>query len=253
MDLSTRSPRAMLALLVAAASLTLVPYDDARSAGDKIVGSGVTKTEARNVTGFHSIALGVDATVKIRQGDSEGLSISGDDNVIALVETVVENGALKIRWPSKRYLTVTYKTLDIVVSVKDVDGLAVQGSGRIRADQIKSGKLRAAIDGSGEIAIDKLDSDQFDVAINGSGRASVAGRADSIAVALSGSGQMAAAKLATVRARVVLEGSPQASVWVKDQLKAVIAGSGEIRYYGDPQLTQTIAGSGRIKRVGDAP
>src|SRR3954468_9318590 len=67
-------------------------------AARQVTGSGVSRTELRSAGGFHGIALGVDAILEIRQGATEGLSITGDDNILALVETVVDDGVLKIRW-----------------------------------------------------------------------------------------------------------------------------------------------------------
>src|SRR4030095_7851383 len=66
-----------------------------------VVGSGVAKTETRPVSGIHSIALGISANLEIRQGTSEGLTITGDDNVLPLVETNVTNGVLEIRWKER--------------------------------------------------------------------------------------------------------------------------------------------------------
>ncbi len=77
--------------LVVAATLALAagPADAAR-----ITGSGVARTETRNVGDYHAIGLGVHANVEIRQGGSEGVTITGDDNIIGRVETVVDRGTL---------------------------------------------------------------------------------------------------------------------------------------------------------------
>ena len=95
----------------------------AEDTGSRVVGSGVAKTESRNVSDFHAIALGLDARVELRQGDSEGMSITGDDNIVPLVEAIVEKGILKIRWLGNRNYSPRYKALDIVVNAKSVDAI----------------------------------------------------------------------------------------------------------------------------------
>ena len=152
-------------------------------AGEHIKGSGVVRTETRDVNGFRGVALDVPANVTLRQGAGEGVSIKGDDNVVPLVETVVEDGTLRIRWV-RRNLSIDVTSLDIVVDAKSIDALAVRGSGQLRAAQLKAGTLHAAVDGSGRITFDTLDVDSLDVAIRGNGRLAAAGRADALDVAI---------------------------------------------------------------------
>ena len=235
-------PFPALALVIFAAVVTVAPRP---AAAERVQGSGVVKTEARSVSGFHAIAVDVPAAVTLHQGNAEGLTITTDDNIAPLVETLVENETLKIRW-ARRDLSVKVKRLDIAIDVKTVDTLAIDGSASLRAPSIKSSALTIAIAGSGDVKVDALDANSLRVAIRGSGQLTTAGRADALDVAISGSGEFRAAKLASQRARLALNGSARATVWVKDDFTATIAGSGEITYFGKPRITQTVAGSGRI-------
>src|SRR3954464_9673522 len=83
-------------------------------AARQVTGSGVSRTETRSAAGFQGVALGVDAALEIRQGPTEGLTITGDDNIVPLVETVVDHGVLQVRWTRGDY-AATYKGLRIVV------------------------------------------------------------------------------------------------------------------------------------------
>jgi hypothetical protein len=245
------SPSLSAGTLVLAALVALLPgRADAQPWSGE--GSGAVRTETRTVSGFHSVALSVHAKLKLRQGERESLAITGDDNIIPRVETVVENGTLQIRWADEGNYATHYKTLEIVVDARNIDGLAIRGSGQIHAERLQTDTLRATIEGSGAIAFDTLDADSVNATIHGTGHLSAAGRADSLDVSVAGSGKLSAARLASRRARITLQGSAQATVWAKDALSATIAGSGQIKYYGTPQLNQTVAGSGSIRRVGDA-
>jgi hypothetical protein len=233
-------PAMALVILAAVVAVAARP-----ASAEHIQGSGIVKTETRGVSGFHAIAVDVSAAVTLRQGNAEGLSITTDDNIAPLVETLVENETLKIRW-ARRNLSVKFKRLDIVIDAKTIDTLAIHGSADLHAPSLKSGTLTIAVDGSGEIKVDALEANSLKVAIRGDGHVTTAGRADALDMAISGSGEFRAAKLETRRARLALNGSAQAKVWVKDDLTATIAGSGEITYFGKPRITQTVAGSGRI-------
>lgn len=234
-------------VVVATLALAAGPADAAR-----ITGSGVARTETRNVGDYHAVGIGVHANVEVRQGESEGVTITGDDNIVSRVETVVDRGTLKIRWVNERD-SLDYRRLDIVVNVRSLDAVALSGSGNIRADRLQSPRLRATIGGSGDIAIGALDADNFDARINGSGTVSAAGRADALDLRVAGSGDAALARLKSRDAKITLSGSGNATVWASDALNVRIAGSGDVRYFGQPKLNRAVAGSGRIAKLGDAP
>ena len=143
--------------------------------GAKVSGSGNIKTEARSVSGFTGISLSLPAKVDIVQGGIEGISIETDDNVLPLIETVVEDGKLKIRF-KERNMSVSTKTLKMTVNVKSLDSLAVAGSGDLRAAKLQVAKLKTSIAGSGDVRIAALDADSLTVSIAGSGDFSAGGK-----------------------------------------------------------------------------
>ncbi|MEO8675541.1 MAG: head GIN domain-containing protein [Casimicrobiaceae bacterium] len=245
-------PSPLFAIIGALIALLPWPAAATESGSGRIVGSGVTKTETRAVSGFHGIGLAVDARVELRQGGSEGLSITGDDNIVPLIETVVEDGILKIRWPRNRGGSTRYKELVIVVDAKTIDSLAVAGSGELRAERLKSGDLRTSLAGAGRIDIGALEANAFRTSIDGSGNMTAAGRVESLDVSVAGSGNLAASKLESRRARISVAGSGTASVWATETLNASVAGSGDVRYVGKPQVTMSVAGSGSVKPAAPA-
>lgn len=236
--------------LMGTAAIAAIPLAASAAGGERITGSGVIKTETRPVGGFHAVALGVHAKLDLRQDGSEGLSITGDDNIILLVETVVEDGTLKVRW-KKGTESTSYKDLSLVVHAKNVDGIALAGSGEIDAKMLQSDNLRVSLAGSGRMAVDALKADALRASIDGSGELIVAGRVESVAASVAGSGRLAAAKLESRTANVTVAGSGTAAIAASETLNAKVAGSATIRYYGNPRVTSTVAGSGSVKREGD--
>ncbi len=214
-------------------------------------GSGVIKTEARNVSGFNRIGLSLPGVVEVVQGDSEGLKIETDDNLLPLIETVVEDGSLKLRVKDKG--NISTKTLKITVSAKSIEGLSVGGSGDIRAAKLKTGKLKVSVAGSGDVNITSLDADDLHISIAGSGTFVAGGKANAVSSSIAGSGDLKAGKLESNSHKISIAGSGNATVWVKDTLSVKVAGSGDVKYYGDAKVTQSVAGSGSIKRLGNSP
>jgi hypothetical protein len=214
--------------------------------------SGAEKTEIRAVGGFHGLALGVPALLTIRQGAKEGLTITGDDDIVPRVESVVDDGTLEIRWARKGNYVLA-KPLVIAVDAKTLDAIALGGNGSIRAADFAAPSLSIKVGGSGEVAIDRLDAKSATITVGGSGRVVLGGRADALQVTLAGAGEMAAGKLESRQVRATLQGSARATVWAKDSLDVTLAGSCEVGYYGGPRLRQTVAGNGRVRALGDAP
>lgn len=221
--------------------------------GDSVQGSGRVTTQTRNVGNFRGLSLDVPGDVELRIGNLESVTVETDDNLQPLIETVVEDGLLKIR-PSRRNLNLRPRTLRIVVQARTIDRIGVAGSGSVNADVLRAPRLELNVSGSGDINVKGVDSDVLAVSVSGSGDLKVnGGTARQLSVAIAGSGdvELGHVKAENVSARVA--GSGDATVWATRTLTASIAGSGDIEYYGDPALSRSVAGSGDVKRIGAAP
>jgi hypothetical protein len=217
-----------------------------------LVGSGVAKSESRDVGAFTAIVLAMPAVVEIRLGDKESVVVEADDNLVAKVETVVDNGSLRIRFRD-RFNFSSSREIKVLVVARRIERMAISGSGDIRAAALKGESLDANISGSGDIRIGTLDYRAVQVAIGGSGDFTAGGMADSLEASIAGSGNVAAGKLETRRAAVNIVGSGDARVWVREALSVSVAGSGDVAYYGDPAISKSVLGSGSVKRLGPRP
>lgn len=244
--------RSLLLLLVtSAAAGATCAYADWYS-GPTTTGSGHVASESRDVGAFTGVALALDGVVEISNAARDSVAVEADDNILPLIETVVENGTLQIRFKDK-FRSIRAANIRIVVTARAIDALVVSGSGDIRAETLKSAALTARIAGSGDIRIARLDSPSLVASISGSGDLTVGGSIDSLAASIAGSGNLKTGKLEVKRASVKIAGSGYAKVWARETLAVSIAGSGDVDYYGDAAVTQSVAGRGTIKRLGTAP
>lgn len=219
---------------------------------ETVKGNGVIRTQARPVSGFTAVALGMPAHVEIRQGSAEGVTIEADENLLPLIETTVQRGSLEIK-PARKNLQLESKAIKVVVQARQLDGLAIGGSGVMAAQALKADRLKLDLGGSGEIDIGRLEAQQVAVAIGGSGNVRLAGVSKRVSVAIGGSGSVDAPSLVADEAEVSVAGSGDTSLAVRTSLQVTVAGSGNVRYSGDPSVTRTVVGSGRIRRVGPLP
>ncbi|MET3131506.1 hypothetical protein AAKU55_001768 [Oxalobacteraceae bacterium GrIS 1.11] len=241
---------AMVALALAAPATPALASPLDWLTGGQVSGSGQLQKQRRPLEHFDAVALNFPANVELRLGDNESVSIETDANILPMLETVVENGTLKIR-SSKRNLHPT--KLKIVVQAKKVTSLSVGGSGSLQADALHGGTLRFDVGGSGTIDVGQLDGKDVVVAIGGSGNFKAGGVAEHFSVSIGGSGNVDASRLGAAEVQVSIGGSGKAMVWARQSLQASIAGSGDVHYYGDPQVSRSVQGSGQVKRLGAAP
>jgi len=237
-----------LACLAAAPQAGAAPWGQ----GEQAAGGGAVTRQDRPVSHFNGLSVAVPGKVEVRTGNTEGLSIETEDRLLPLIETVVEDGTLKIR--SKRNTNLRTRHLKIVVQVRELDRVALAGSADIDVDAMRAPKVRFDIGGSGEIKVGRVESEGVSVNLGGSGELEVGGgSARNVSLSVAGSGEVDLARLRADSANVSVAGSGDARLWVRNTLSLTVAGSGNVEYYGDPQLSKSVLGSGSVRRLGAAP
>jgi hypothetical protein len=207
----------------------------------------------RQVANFSGLSLGLPGHVELRIGNTEGLTIEADDKLLPLVETVVEDGTLKIR-AAKRNLNLQSKSIRIVVQARSIERLSLGGSGNIDADPLRGRKLDIDLGGSGSIKLKGVESETLAVSLGGSGDLKAgSGTTGKLTISIGGSGDVDLGRVQARSASVTIAGSGDATVWPRNELSATIAGSGDVNYYGDPQVSKSSVGSGGVRRIGSTP
>jgi hypothetical protein len=212
-------------------------------------GSGKVITEERDASGFERVRVTGSGIAEIVQGDTESLVIEAEDNIMPLVESTVQDGVLVLGQKASTSIRIT-KPIKYIITMIDVAGFEVTGSGAINSDSIETTLMSFDISGSGDINVVELDGDSIDALISGSGVVQISGDVADQVLEITGSGRYEGANLRSGTAVVSISGSGKAAVWVDTTLDITVTGSGEVSYYGEPILTQSISGSGNVRSLG---
>ncbi|MBD3336501.1 MAG: hypothetical protein GF355_13395 [Candidatus Eisenbacteria bacterium] len=218
--------------------------------GETVEGSGSVKQVERSAAGFHGVALSAACDVIVEQGEEEGVSIRGEENLLEYIETGVEDCVLRVGSRRGFNLRPT-KPLIVAVSLKELDRLQISGSGTLEAANLNVVDLSIRVSGSGDAELLNLCADELTVRISGSGDVTTAGYSTFQDVAISGSGEYEAHGLESDIASVEITGSGSAAVNVNEELSVRITGSGDVAYGGRPEVKRRITGSGALRRLED--
>lgn len=212
--------------------------------------SGQTAKITRNVPAFKSVSLSISADVLISQGSQQKVEIEADKNVIDIIETDVRGDDLVIK--TEDFFWHNIGKVMIYITVPELDGLQVSGSGDIVAQTpIVTEEIQLNISGSGSIQIEELESQDVNATITGSGDIRLAGNitASNLKTVITGSGDFRAENFAVRNAKVNITGSGTARIYVTNELETNITGSGDVHYLGNPLIDANSTGSGRTRSM----
>jgi len=213
--------------------------------------SGLTfHDELRQVSGFHALANSGSIQVEVRFGNSESVRLEGDEAAIREIETVVENGTLKIRFKKQSWANGrNWGKVTAHVTAKRLDALSQSGSGSINVTgEISGNELNASVSGSGRITF-ASEANICNASVSGSGRIVAKGNAREANVSISGSGRFDGEELRSRSANLKVSGSGNIRIHADEQLDAAISGSGNIHYSGNAQTNAKTSGSGRLRKI----
>ncbi len=210
-------------------------------------GSGDLSTENRDEKNFHAIEVHVPGTVEVRTDSVYKVQVTCEESIIAYLETIEDNGVLKILFDRDVY---DVDNLKILVSAPNWDRIEVNGSAKVDVpDAIKGLQLDLDVAGSGDLKVYQADFTNINTKVSGSGNITLSGAADQLNAVVNGSGDLFALNCPVKTATVTVSGSGNVQVSASESLQATISGSGDVSYKGNPQITKSISGSGRLKKI----
>jgi hypothetical protein len=233
--------------------------------------------ETRKVDTFTKLAFRVPGKLYLKQGPEQKVELEGNKDILSKIETTVSGGRLSIGRENDNWKMWDWDNDDkivVYVTVKDLDGVSVSGSGdligeskfktndldlnvsgsgslvleadangTLGADVSGSGHidfkgsckdLDSKVSGSGKVSLGLTSANNVEVGVSGSGKIMANGTAKQIKANISGSGEVLAADLQVDACNIRISGSGDVEVNVKNDLDATISGSGSVSYKGNP-------------------
>lgn len=216
--------------------------------GKRVRGSGVVKTEGRNVGNFKGVASHGSYDVYVSSGPIS-VRVEGDDNLLPYIETRVDGGTLNIDTRQGYWLSSNAE-IKVYVSAPDFSSIQSYGSGNIISQSKITGasQLKLGITGSADIVME-VDAPEIIAVIDGSGNIKLKGETKAFTGKVLGSGNVRAMELKAEDGTIRIMGSGDAELFATNTLDVDVTGSGSVRYKGEAKTNSSIAGSGSLTHV----
>ena len=181
------------------------------SIGSSVKGSGVTRSEVRNQTGFKGVDVGGVFEVEIVAGKDFAVEVEADDNLLPFIKTEVEDGVLHIRTSEN---IKSQNSMRLRIAAPDIESLEASGASKVSLEGVNNTSLKVDTSGASKLRI--------------------AGDTGSLEVEVSGAGKIDAESLKAKSATVDASGASHVSVYATERLVTDASGASKIEYSGNP-------------------
>jgi len=210
---------------------------------------------------FKSIYVNSNYTVYVKQSNKQEVSIETLPEIWELTAIKVENGILMInvdRKPDNTNKSFWSKiddikirpTMKVMVSVKNINELQVNGGGKILTENsIASDYINLLVSGNGGMDLD-VKGNNLKTEISGSGNINLKGYGTYNDISISGPGSLNSYSLELENAKIKMSGSGNCELTASANLDAYVLGSGTIKHKGNTKnVTKKVYGSGSVDRA----
>jgi hypothetical protein len=188
---------------------------------------GDEATQTRDLDEFNRIVIKGAMDVVIEAGKSQSVKVSADEDYLDRVETRVDDGTLYITQEGRRWHDAD---IDIEISVRNLDGIYLEGAADVEATGI--------------------DSDNFELEIDGAGDFTLEGSCGTVTIEINGAGDVDAEELKCKSVDITINGAGDVDAFASESVEAELNGVGDITICGDPdKVRPRIHGLGSFEVV----
>jgi hypothetical protein len=213
-------------------------------------GSSDLSTQTRQVPSFTGLRVGGAFDVVLKQGDSYGVVVQADADIIDYITTDVKDGILRIGMKEHHQeLFHNTTTLKVTVTYKELTSLDLSGASEVKTENKLTGTdLSIESSGASEVKLD-MAVQNLDMSLSGASKLNLTGTAVQSKIDASGASEVSAADLAITNLSIYGSGAIEAKVNVSGTLKANVSGACTVKYLGNPSVDVRSSGASTIKRA----
>jgi len=189
----------------------------------RVHGSGVRKTEKRDLPAFNAIETSGAFEVQVDCQQPASFEIEADDNILPLVQTEVRDGVLRVS------TTRGYSSnggIVLRITVPDLASVRSTGAGKFNVSNVKN--------------------DKFEIHSTGAATVVASGKSKGVKISSTWAGKIDAHDLLAGDADVDVTGAAGVDVYATDELDVTVSGAGRVTYSGNPKVNKKVSGAGQV-------
>jgi hypothetical protein len=220
MSAMTRRSR-FAALMVGLAAVVFLAASALVLAAPQVRGSGkLVLEQPRQVGPFHTVNVEQGIQVEARRGPSPAVTVTAEDNILPLIETVVQDGVLAVRMKSGASVNTTVPMRVRVVS-PGLSAVSAQSGARLQGEGSAKDRFSARASSGASVAVSGIEAPDVKVAATAGSKIVVSGRGRKLELAVSAGSDVDAAGLHVEEVSV----SGSAGAHAEVQASRVVTGS----------------------------
>ncbi len=203
--------------------------------------------ETRNVSGFSAITIGGALEVYMKQGNTEGVELEGED--LESIITEVSGGTLRINRKGKKW-GWNVKKVTAYITYKSIDRLAVSGASDVESEGTITAKdFDLELQGASSVSL-RIETGELKGDVQGASKAKIKGRCNNQDIVIQGASKYDAEDLESKDVYIRSSGASTAYIRATGELDARAGGASTIRYGGNPERVNVdSSGASTVKRM----
>jgi len=202
--------------------------------------------QTREVPAFHSVSVesGIHATISI--GPQRPLELQGDEKVLALVETTVDGGELRIGFKRHKWHWTT-SDVHVVIQTPELQRIEASGGSHVEGEMSGGPEMEIGASGGGEVHARGVDTKSL--RLNGSGGAviEVSGHAEEASIQMSGGTEVKGAGLSVRNVRIEGSGGSEAELRANGKIRGSLSGGSELHIKGNASSRVATSGGSSVE------
>jgi hypothetical protein len=207
--------------------------------------AALAASEDREVPAFDAVHVssGMHATIVL--GPQKPVRIETDREALPLIETVVEDGTLNVRFQRHTSFSGDHE-VRVYIQTPQLHAVGASGGSVVKADFSKSDESQIQASGGSEISVRGADANTLSVQASGGSIVRLSGSADALELEMSGGSQLHAKDFSTRDAAVHGSGGSQAELKATGKVRGALSGGSQIHASGGASTRVSTSGGSEV-------
>ncbi len=211
-------------------------------------GSGRIVEAVRPVDAFRRVEVQSALHAVVTLGDTAGVTVKGDDNLVPLVETTVTEGRLVVGLRANSAISPS-QPLKVLITVTGLDAITAAGATEVEVRDVPGERLVAKAEGAAKLSITGLDADRAELVSEGASHLKLTGRARTLSATAEGASNIEAGSVPAATVTVDASGASGITVTASESVRGSAEGASTVTVVGAvPEVAVSKSGAASVSR-----